>query len=317
MKGFLKSLAAAAAVLAFVAGGLAVAQNVDNYTEQGGSRDVIGGSLDVVSGGELDIESGGALKIAGTAVTSSAAELNVLDGFTGDVADLNTVDPSQKVTFVDDFLAGALEGRISSTAGSGTGNAVLTVVANSTNGTATVTSASDDGTHAANCSAVSLDQTNFRADSGGVALEVRGSIDDVSEAAFFAGFSDTISTTVELPIYLAAGDAIDSDADNAAGVVYDVDADTDEWAQGGVKATTDTSPTFAGSAPTDGTTFTVRVELSAAGAVTGYIDGTAIGTATANAVTATTSLTPYIAVCNRSANQVVATLDYVWVQSDR
>jgi hypothetical protein len=51
-----------------------------NYTEQGGSRGVIGGSLDVVSGGEIDIEAGGALKIAGTAVTSSAAELNQLHG---------------------------------------------------------------------------------------------------------------------------------------------------------------------------------------------------------------------------------------------
>ena len=53
--------------------------NVSNYKEQGGARDVIGGSLDVVSGGEIDIESGGALKIAGTQVTASAAELNLND----------------------------------------------------------------------------------------------------------------------------------------------------------------------------------------------------------------------------------------------
>lgn len=50
-----------------------------NYREQGGTRSVIGGSLDVVSGGELDVESGGALKIGGTAVTATAAELNQLD----------------------------------------------------------------------------------------------------------------------------------------------------------------------------------------------------------------------------------------------
>lgn len=53
--------------------------NAKNYTEQGGERTVIGGSLDVASGGDLDIESGGAFKIAGTAVAASAAELNVLD----------------------------------------------------------------------------------------------------------------------------------------------------------------------------------------------------------------------------------------------
>lgn len=66
------------------AAGVAVGQyNVSNYTEQGGARTVIGGSLDVVSGGDLDVESGAALKLAGTAVTSSAAELNAVDGLTG------------------------------------------------------------------------------------------------------------------------------------------------------------------------------------------------------------------------------------------
>ena len=52
--------------------------NTSNYTEQGGARTVIGGSLDVISGGDLDVESGGTFKIAGTAVTASADELNAL-----------------------------------------------------------------------------------------------------------------------------------------------------------------------------------------------------------------------------------------------
>jgi hypothetical protein len=38
------------------------------------------GSLDVESGGEIDVESGGSLKLAGTAVTATAAELNLVDG---------------------------------------------------------------------------------------------------------------------------------------------------------------------------------------------------------------------------------------------
>ena len=58
------------ALLVFVCvGGIAIAQNVSNYIEQGGARTVIGGSLDVVSGGDLDIESGASLKTAGSAVT--------------------------------------------------------------------------------------------------------------------------------------------------------------------------------------------------------------------------------------------------------
>ena len=48
------------------------------YRQQGGDRAVVasGGSLDVESGGEIDVESGGSLKIAGTAVTATADELN-------------------------------------------------------------------------------------------------------------------------------------------------------------------------------------------------------------------------------------------------
>lgn len=51
--------------------------NTPNYNEQGGARQVIGGSLDVESGGELDVESGAALKVAGSDVTP---ELGNLDG---------------------------------------------------------------------------------------------------------------------------------------------------------------------------------------------------------------------------------------------
>lgn len=63
-----------------------------NYTEQGGARTVVGGSIDIVSGGEIDVESGGALKIGGTAVTSTAAELNILDTVTAAAAELNYLD---------------------------------------------------------------------------------------------------------------------------------------------------------------------------------------------------------------------------------
>jgi hypothetical protein len=72
------------------------------YEQQGGERLVVasGGSLDVESGGEIDIESGGSLKIAGTALTTTAAELNTLhsppayaDGLAIQVARF-TFDPS-------------------------------------------------------------------------------------------------------------------------------------------------------------------------------------------------------------------------------
>ena len=74
MKRLLLPLFAAGVV--FCAGAALAQVNVSNYKEQGGSRTVIGGSLDVVSGGDLDMESGSTLKIAGTTVSGTAAELD-------------------------------------------------------------------------------------------------------------------------------------------------------------------------------------------------------------------------------------------------
>ena len=79
--------------------GLAIAYSTSNYMEQGGARWVVGGQLDVVSGGELDVESGGALKIAGTQVTASATELNLLDGLT--IANYEVVSEETKDTLIN------------------------------------------------------------------------------------------------------------------------------------------------------------------------------------------------------------------------
>ena len=224
----------------------------------------------------------------------------------------------RKVFFFDDFVAGAIDARISSTAGSGTGNAALTVVANSTNGTATLTSASDVSSHATQASTVTLDQLNFRADQGGMAMEVRLSIDVITDVAVFVGFTDVISTTVELPVFKAsASDDLDSDADNAVGVGFDTQGTTDEWWHGGVKATADTAAVHSGAAPVGGTSYIIRVEVSAAGAVVGYIDDVAIGASTANAVTITTPLTPCITIANRGAATRIATVDFLYAQQSR
>jgi len=230
---------------------------------------------------------------------------------------------ADQVQLFDDFhgvwsvAAAHIAERWGSTAGAGTGNAVATTVANSLGGEVTLQSASDDGTHAQNCSTFGGANLGWRADQGNMALEARLKISDVSEAVLFVGFSDALHTTVELPIYLLAGD-IDSDADNAAGVGYDVDGSTLEFFHGGVKATADTAPVFAGVAPVDNVYFRVRVQIDNQGRVQGYINGTAIpGGRVNNAVTVTTPLSPLIVIGNRSANQVTATIDYVLVEQDR
>lgn len=45
-------------------------ENVKNYIEQGGERTVIGGEIDVITGGSL--------KLAGTAISKTAAQINAL-----------------------------------------------------------------------------------------------------------------------------------------------------------------------------------------------------------------------------------------------
>lgn len=215
----------------------------------------------------------------------------------------------------DDFLAAGIDARFSSTAGSGTANQVLTTVAGAVNGEATLKSASDDGTHAANFSTVTMDQLNWKSSNGGLLVEARVKINDISEAYMFLGFTDTISTTVEGPIYMNAA-VIDSDATDACGLVYDIDATTDVFYLGGVKAGTDTDPLSSGFTPVDATYFTVRVEVDTNGIVHGFINGGYIGSV-ADAVTTSVALTPALFIGNRSANQVIATLDYFVVAQTR
>lgn len=52
--------------------------NSSNCSKQGGSAWVVGGTQAIMTGGSLDIESGASLKLAGTALTPSAAEINKL-----------------------------------------------------------------------------------------------------------------------------------------------------------------------------------------------------------------------------------------------
>jgi len=49
------------------------------YTRKQKANAEYSGRISIENGGEMDVESGGVMKIAGTAVTASAAELNKLD----------------------------------------------------------------------------------------------------------------------------------------------------------------------------------------------------------------------------------------------
>ena len=227
--------------------------------------------------------------------------------------------PTQKAIFEEDFIGDAIDARISSTAGAGSGNAVLTITANTVNGIAILTSSNTTVNHANDASSVSLDGLNYRANQGGLAIEASVSINDVTQVAVFIGFSDVISTTVELPLFMTGAD-LDSDAQDACGIFFDTESNTDQWGHGGVKSDGDTAPAFSGTAPTNGAYTILRVEVDTAGGVQGYIDGVPIaGGVIANAITADdgTMLTPYIAIANRTTSARILTVDYFRVEQNR
>lgn len=218
------------------------------------------------------------------------------------------------VTYFTDFLGDALEDELLAGVGSGTGNAVA--LSAGAGGRVEIKTSSADAAIGANGSSLGLGGLNWRADQGGLMMETRLQIDDITDVMFFVGFTDALGSTVEAPIFLVTT-AIDSDADNACGVGFDTDGTTDEWFHGGVKATVDTAPDYHGAAPVAATYYKVRVEVSAAGAVQGFIDDVAIGPAIADAVTITTPLVPIIFVANRGAAARNVLADYVHVQANR
>ncbi|RWP31812.1 hypothetical protein [Mesorhizobium sp.] len=250
------------------------------YRKQGGDEFVVasGGKITVESGGLIVIESGG------------------------------------PVSYFTDFLGDALEDELLAGVGSGTGNAVA--ISAGVGGHVEIKTSSADAADAANISSLSLGGLNWKANQGGLVMEARLQIDAITAVAVFVGFTDTLASTVEMPIFLNAAD-IDSTADDACGVLFDTDGTTDEWCHGGVKATVDTVPAYNGDAPAAATYYTVRVEVSADGAVQGFIDGVAIGDPVPDAVTPTVALTPIIVANNRGAAARNVLVDYLFVQGDR
>lgn len=224
------------------------------------------------------------------------------------------IDQKAVVSYFTDFLGDALEDELLAGVGSGTGNAVA--LSAGVGGRVEIKTASDDGAITANGSSLCVGGLNWKANQGGLFMEARLQIDAVTDVMVFVGFTDALASTIEAPIFLVTT-AIDSDATDACGICFDTDGTTAQWFQGGVKNNTDTAPDYSGAAPEAATYYTLRIEVSAAGAVQGFIDGVAIGPATADAVTATVALCPIIFVANRGAAARNVLVDYIKVQGDR
>ena len=252
----------------------------------------------------------GKLTYGGTQITADGRELNHLDTSVQSYIfeDFHGVWVDTEEEPVRNWLVGV---------GGGTTPIKATTVSGSLNGEVTMKSATTDGIGSAVTSLLSAANLGYKADSGGLSMGARLKLDTIVEAYIFVGFTDALASTKEEPVDFTDGsDTAIATANNACGLVFSGDATTQEFHTGGVKATSVTAAAFSGVAPVDATYIDLRVDVSAAGSVTGYINGTVTETV-ANAITITTAVTPIVIVGSKDASQVIMTLDYIWAAQNR
>lgn len=226
---------------------------------------------------------------------------------TGYISHLGSV--RNRVELFDDFLGDLIgdEWNVQVDTG-GTVNCGTAVVG----GAVTLTTdGTDDDT------AMVAHELNWKANQGGLVFETRVKVDVVTTLGFFAGLTDAkVETSPNLPMGRATVTTA-ATATDAVGFVFDTDSTADVLFGSGVKAGTIIADQGASAALVAATWVTLRVEVSAAGAGSWYVDGTQIGATTANAVTATVALTPYVGIANRGAFAHVLNCDYIYVAALR
>jgi hypothetical protein len=239
----------------------------------------------------------------------------------GATAPLSTLDTllngGTYVRLFDDFLGDVIEDGWSAAKGSD-GQAVIAAVQAGAAGGVVRQTTGDTVTLAESC--VSLTHAlNWKANQGGLVFETRFKpVTSVADVAYFIGFTDVLATTtLEMPATLSTA-TITYVADDAVGFLYDTSATTDVFYGVGVKATTGIA--FANAvvcaAPVADTWVKLRVEVSATGTASFYVDGVLIGSL-ANAVTATVALTPVVASMARTTTVKAHDIDYVDVKALR
>lgn len=156
---------------------------------------------------------------------------------------------------------------------------------------------------------------NFRAAEGGLAIEARVKLDDITTAGFFVGFTDV--GTFEAPIE-ASGTAngITTNATDAVGFLFDTRmTNANLWCVG-VANDVDATSINTGIAPVAATYATLRVEVDTLGNATYFINGTAVGRV-ATAVRPSILLTPTIAAASFAAAVRNLDVDYIQAKANR
>lgn len=218
--------------------------------------------------------------------------------------------------FFDDFDGDVIVDQWSAGQGTDGQGAVAAIVAGGLDGICRLTSG-DAGTGTAADGSILTRALNYKASSGGLYMRAKVRINTaVTNVCVNIGFTDVLqTTTLEMPITL---DTITptTNASDAAVFVFDTAATNDLWHCQGVKANTDTALTNSGTAPTADTYQVFEVYIDTSGTASFYIDGV-LEASIANAVTASTALTPVIGVEARTTTSKVVDIDYIEVRAKR
>jgi len=221
------------------------------------------------------------------------------------------VKGKQYVRLFDDFLGDVIADQWSAAQGTDGQGAIAAVVAGAAGGAVRLT-CGDTVTVSESLSSLTHG-LNWKANQGGLVFETKVTPGaSVASVAYFIGLTDVLATTtLEEPATLATA-TITYNAADAVGFLFDTGATTDVFYGVGVKATTGIAfaSALAGSAPVASTAVTLKIEVSATGTATFYIDGVSIGSL-ANAVTATVALTPIISIMARTTATKTIDVDYI------
>lgn len=158
----------------------------------------------------------------------------------------------------------------------------------------------------------------WQPDQGGMIFETRlHLVSAITTVELCVGLTDNVA--LELP-FTNASDVITAVANDAVAFCFDTNATTQEWFALGVAGTTKATGNAAtGVAPAAGVYQVLRIEIDDGGAdCRFYIDGTLVGTLTANCITVTVPLAPLFVISSaQTVTSHSAKFDYMLMAAAR
>lgn len=233
----------------------------------------------------------------------------------GDHGNQISLPSPSRVALFDDFLGDLLADEWNAVETDTDG--AQAVLAGGIGGVLRITSGNDDGNGVVLPDASGVTSyLNWQASNGDLVFQCRFKMSRITDAYAFLGFTDLI--TIEAPIICNSAETLTTNATDAVGFVFDTNFTADTWHLCGVATDVDATAQILTTAPVADDYATYRIEVTAAGKASFFINGLPVGSVMTGAVTAAADLTPCILVSNQDGTSALtAEVDYVHVAMDR